>query len=1244
MNAKPINVVSAVVFAVGIAALLAQTGARAQQGAPTLSYARAFLQTGNFVVSSIDLPRGGGSASLSFSGSNAVPPNAEISAAFLYWEALGPAGASFGPAKFHGRDITTAKASRLTQLPSATANCWGSSGNANRVLTMYRADVLNLWPKQYDANNRWTGRYLVNGISHPVELGISGGGNTLTTIAGATLLLVYRDLSEPLRKIVIYDGVHAQVQGTTTTQTIAGFYRSSASQSARLAHIAGSGARNTSERLLFNGQPLNITNPIPNPVGDGSDRGWASPVVDVSDRMPGSNWEIPGVATFGEAVTTGVDHGANNVNAAPYECLAWAAMVFSTSVDDTDADGLPDAVEEVRNPQMPLSDPPTPAYPNGQPLPDLFEMGARIGQRDLIVEINAMTAASGTTYGSAAAPFSSATASLTDHVGHNHTPTPAVLKMVGDSYLAGGIHVHFDVGSWARYQALGPEYQCLTGPTGSECDARPYLVPTASARGGEFIAERASPTGQFSAYPGTVGWPFGVQLYKDAPVGDDGEERSSVELREGNRLADGTLVFDSWDKGERRRRFDRNRQDYVHYALYAHARGKARPPCFDPVRATSAEYNGRDPVTNEPTESCVAPLVNNPQFPHVPFSGSGVAALPGGDALITLGLWDTEFFVGSPFLQASTSLHELGHNLNLWHGGKAAQFGNSAVATRVEPNCKPNYLSSMSYLFQVHGLFDNSDEPHLDYSFGGQPALTETTLNEVPLSGATYRTAWYVPVGTQLANAQGASAARRFCDGGAFSTTTTPNPLYARVQASQTDSIIDWDGQPGSSAGDINFDGSTTGVLESFDDWGNLRLDQIRAGRIARVFRGPDGGDLLDFGSGDLLDFGSGDLLDFGSGDLLDFGSGTHVVHLESGDFLRVGNGDLLDFGSGDLLDFGSGTFMTDGAAGGSSGGDLLDFGSGDLLDFGSGDLLDFGSGDLLDFGSGDLLDFGSGDLLDFGSGDLLDFGSGTGLQELDLDTARALGRPRPYALNAFVLTAPAAAPYPGNLHRVQLTWRRPTFDVVTTYEIYRVAGDVSPSGSVQPLYLVAAPDTTFVDPEVLPDGVTFTYWVRAVFADGTRSPNSDRAVVVASNTPPVAVKDDPSTGVVYTTAANTSLRVPAAGVIANDTDVDGPVPSGLRAIINGVQVNADGSFTSLTRTVTINADGSFTATTMQGGRVTLQRNGAFTYQPKNGFQGTDRFAYRVDNGVWSRDNAVLMSAPPLPAVDVEIVVTSRRR
>src|SRR6185369_15122393 len=119
---------------------------------------------------------------------------------------------------------------------------------------------------------------------------------------------------------------------------------------------------------------------------------------------------------------------------------------------------------------------------------------------------------------------------------------------------------------------------------------------------------------------------------------------------------------------------------------------------------------------------------------------SGVSDLLGGDLMVTLGRWDNQ--VGTDFGQAVTFFHELGHNLALRHGG------GSQV-----PNCKPNYLSSMNYAFQMGGLLDANGVPTIDYSRGAVPSVNEGGLNDaVGFGTATlpYQSRWYVPFGSSI--------------------------------------------------------------------------------------------------------------------------------------------------------------------------------------------------------------------------------------------------------------------------------------------------------------------------------------------------------------------------------------------------------------------------------------------------------------------------------------------------------------
>src|SRR5207248_10894741 len=83
----------------------------------------------------------------------------------------------------------------------------------------------------------------------------------------------------------------------------------------------------------------------------------------------------------------------------------------------------------------------------------------------------------------------------------------------------------------------------------------------------------------------------------------------------------------------------------------------------------------------------------------------------------------------------------------------------------------------------------------------------------------------------------------------------------------------------------------------------------------------------------------------------------------------------------------------------------------------------------------------------------------------------------------------------------------------------------------------------------------------------------------VAANTPPVA------NPISYTTAEDTPLTIPAAGVLTNDTDPDGDTLA-----VTGYAQPAHG-------TVAVNPDG------------------AFTYTPAADYNGPDSFTYTVGDG-----------------------------
>jgi hypothetical protein len=113
-------------------------------------------------------------------------------------------------------------------------------------------------------------------------------------------------------------------------------------------------------------------------------------------------------------------------------------------------------------------------------------------------------------------------------------------------------------------------------------------------------------------------------------------------------------------------------------------------------------------------------LVGNPSGGS---SSSGCSEVGGDDAVITLGSFASTTVGGVTHnrgltdQQAGTFMHEVGHTLGLEHGGHDTV------------NCKPNYLSVMSYVRQFAG----SPIPNrrLDYSSAKFPDLNEGSLNEL---------------------------------------------------------------------------------------------------------------------------------------------------------------------------------------------------------------------------------------------------------------------------------------------------------------------------------------------------------------------------------------------------------------------------------------------------------------------------------------------------------------------------------
>jgi hypothetical protein len=146
---------------------------------------------------------------------------------------------------------------------------------------------------------------------------------------------------------------------------------------------------------------------------------------------------------------------------------------------------------------------------------------------------------------------------------------------------------------------------------------------------------------------------------------------------------------------------------------------------------------------------------------------------------------------GSLQMEAGTLMHEFGHCLNLQHGGFESWN-----------NFKPNYPSSMNYLFQFGGL-DPAGAP--DYSHGSLPDLDERWLDEtVGVGPVNERVSWLIRRGRS-------------------------QPVIPRREDVRSDlfpNAIDWDGDGRISATPAHVDFNGDGwyvVLRDNDDWAEVR-------------------------------------------------------------------------------------------------------------------------------------------------------------------------------------------------------------------------------------------------------------------------------------------------------------------------------------------------------------------------------------------------------------------------------------
>src|SRR5215472_11737971 len=276
-----------------------------------------------------------------------VPTGADIVAAFLYWQAVENSGTNAGRnGYFLGSPISgTILGNPNAPVSWSSGGCAGSSQGSKTIVT-YRAEVSAYIP--IDANGNVP-------QSFSLSLPDTGKASQPPFAVGATLVIIYRVLSPdvPLNAVIIYDGSYAPSNTSqVVTQPMLGFYQAGNDQSmpivAKITHIVGNGQPNKLESVYLNyynsaGTLVHSTT-LPslyqgNPPFPGKyNTTWDNATWFVNDPTYTTTPSGPGAVQAGESSeSTLVVPASSNKG-----CVTWGAMILSTTVQDSDHDGLMD--------------------------------------------------------------------------------------------------------------------------------------------------------------------------------------------------------------------------------------------------------------------------------------------------------------------------------------------------------------------------------------------------------------------------------------------------------------------------------------------------------------------------------------------------------------------------------------------------------------------------------------------------------------------------------------------------------------------------------------------------------------------------------------------------------------------------------------------------------------------------------------------------------------------------------------
>jgi len=940
--------------------------------ADQLALENNFFVTGDYATGSVNLFGMGAngvatgnimiSDSSTTPGTQGVPDGADIVAAYLYWEAIeNTSAASSANVTFLNYQVTG------QQIGADQSNF--TDGTNTGTLRAYRANVnsyIPLMPNSTSGVRVGSGKFSVS---------LPDGGPALQVPEGASLVVIYRVISPnfPLKSVVLYNGAVAPTSGTgNIPQALQGFYD------------AVGGANGTGEvTSLYT-----------------TSGGW------------NSNSSSPTLGNSSQYIDT------------LSEGNGYAAVILSTPVNNSDADGILDAWKA--GPTS-ISDPNygNPGYYDVMSGAWVGLPGAVHGHQDLFVQFDYMCSA-----------FVPGT-NTCDFTQQNTYPAPDAqgkdpLAMVTQAFLntinpitGQGIYLHLKPGN----AILESTYTCT--------DSGSVLC--------EFPSTNTAPQ------PGVVAWKGGVELSKIWPA-----NFSAC-------TANPTLANCAT-------RFPLGQKDSYHYVLFGYSLAiPAWNSWFGSLKSITESGTTTSLVTTGlngacPTRITISGVISNPNLNGVyiptgcdsgnttiyittpstalpnwsytygttpePTIGvtsgtvtsiSGYSDVGGSDSVVSLGLWaqNANQDMSKPAtVIAGTLFHELGHPLGLTHGGTyrdSVSTTGSYVPT-FEANCKPNYESTMNYLFQLDGVGSNAAITYSSQSLEapGQTPLNFETLGNVTSltdasgNAAAYSSSWYEPYNSATTTA---SPATTHCDGTPLN---SPSDLSVRVNGSLDPISPSW-----SNSQNIAFDGPAYTTLRGYNDVINLDLRQVGA-------------------SSDQF-------------------ASLQNSTLYSSAGVTIGGGGGVTIGGGGGVTIGGGGGVTIGGGGG------VTIGGGGGVTIGGGGGVTIGGGGGVTIGGGGGVTIGGGGGVTIGGG-------GGATTELDYLIANSVVRPP---------TSPGMTPSPAGVSPpyVTITWNPPAFGVVQTYTIYRgLVGGPAPVevGSVSGVG-GNPPGTTWTDFSPISGNVAYT-------------------------------------------------------------------------------------------------------------------------------------------------------------------------